>query len=117
MRPPGGGQRPLVAAGGRPRGSFCEGGFEHEGGVKVPGAAEGRSPFTSWSPLSHLWTCDASGGGREGGQGVLWASGLEGARQFVKAFGERGGDLHVAEGQDRQVGLMPLDQPGGRERR
>lgn len=39
------------------------------------------------------------GGGVGGGGGlqlVLWASSLERARQFVKAFGESGGDLHVA---------------------
>lgn len=35
---------------------------------------------------------------------------LERACQFVKAFGERGGDLHVTERQHREVRLMPLYQ-------
>lgn len=45
--------------------------------------------------------------------GVRSALGLERACEFIKAFGERGGDLHVTERQHRQVHLVPLDQPEG----
>lgn len=37
---------------------------------------------------------EEAGGSR--GRVVLLALGLERARQFIKAFGERGGNLHVA---------------------
>lgn len=45
--------------------------------------------------------------------GVRPALGLKRAREFVKAFSERGGDLHVTERQHRQVRLVPLHQPEG----
>lgn len=42
--------------------------------------------------------------------GVQLGSSLQCAREFVKAFCERGGDLHIAERQHREVILMPLHQ-------
>ena len=46
-----------------------------------------------------------------GGGVALLDSSLERASQFIKAFGERRGDLHVTECQHREVTLMPLHQP------
>ncbi len=42
---------------------------------------------------------------------VELSSGLQRAREFVKAFGERGGDLHSAQRQHREMIFMPLHQP------
>lgn len=39
------------------------------------------------------------------------SSGLQRAREFVKAFSERGGDLHTAQRQHREMILMPLHHP------
>lgn len=47
--------------------------------------------------------------------GIQLGSSLQGVSQFVKAFGKRCGDLHVAERQDRQVALMPFYQPTRKE--
>lgn len=44
---------------------------------------------------------------------VFWVqlgSSLQCVREFIKAFRERGGDLHIAERQHREVVLMPLHQ-------
>lgn len=41
---------------------------------------------------------------------VELSSGLQRAREFVKAFGERGGDLHSAQRQHREMIFMPLHQ-------
>ena len=78
----------------------------------MAGAAEGGSLFCGSHPLIPLWTrrnpLRLTGGSspsrlRRGmglvGEGlvevVLLALSLERACQFVKAFGERGGNLHV----------------------
>lgn len=75
------------------------------GGWRVPGAAEGGSSFRfppSAPPVDPLRLTGGfflSSQERDGGEGivevVLLALSLERARQFIKAFGERGGNLHV----------------------
>lgn len=44
---------------------------------------------------------------------IFWVqlgSSLQSVREFIKAFRERGGNLHIAERQHREVILMPLHQ-------
>lgn len=42
---------------------------------------------------------------------VELSSGLQRARQFVKAFSERGGDLHTAQSQHREMIFVSPHQP------
>lgn len=73
----------------------------------------GPAPLPICRPISARWGASSSRH-RRGLRGivevVLLALSLERACQFIKAFGERGGDLHVTQRQHGEVRLMPLYQ-------
>lgn len=93
------------------------------GVLKMPGTAEGGSPFVSPLPsvppaellrlaVGFLLSCLERGRwDKRVLQVVHWALSLERARQFVKAFGKRGRHLHVTQREYREMRLVLLYQP------
>lgn len=60
-----------------------------------------------WRPV---WQQNGEMGFSSPSEGFFWvelSSGLQRAREFIKAFRERGGDLHSAQRQHREMIFMP----------
>lgn len=70
------------------------------------------TPHASWTCYSSPDACFSAPrrAGRAVGD-VRSTSGLQRPCEFIKAFGERGGNLHVTQCKNREVRLVPLHQP------